>query len=115
MQTNRTEKVAGTIQKMLSEILLRHVKDPDLNLVTILHVKVSKDLRNAKVYFSVLGDQERQKRAIQAMNRAKGFLRSEVGHQLQLRLVPELDFIYDNSAEYAMHINELINQLKQDE
>lgn len=115
MQSNRTEKVAGTIQKMLSDILLRHVKDPDLNLVTILHVKISRDLRNAKVYFSVLGDQEHKKRAILAMNRAKGFLRSEVGQQLQLRLVPEMDFIYDNSTEYAMHINQLINQLKKDE
>lgn len=114
MQTNRVQKVAVTIQRALSEILLRTSKDPDLNLVTILKVTITRDLKYAKAYFSVLGDKERQKKAIAAINRARSFLRTEVGKQLNLRFVPELSFFYDDSIEYAIHIDQLIEKINKD-
>ena len=112
MPGNRVDKVAESVHRTLSEILLRETKDPDLGMVTIIRVTVSRDLRYAKVFYSVLGDAAQPARTKAAFDRAKRFLRGEVGHRLSLRLVPELTFQYDDSSEYAIHIDELIKQAK---
>lgn len=94
----------------LSDILSR-MKDPRIQLVTVVATEVSKDLRYAKMFVSVIGSADEQKEAMIALEKAIGFIRREVGKRIQLRYVPEIRVIYDNTMEKAAHITALIDSL----
>lgn len=116
MNYKRADRVASQIMSELGIMLLQELRDPDFGFMTITKVKVTDDLRHAKIYYSVLGDESVQKTAHAALQKAKGFIRSEIGHRMQLRYVPELAFYYDDTVAYADHINQIINKIhKQDE
>jgi ribosome-binding factor A len=115
MEGKRSEKIADLIQKEISQMLVKGVKDPRIGFVTITRVTVSDDCRLAKVYFSVAGPLEERERSIKGLNSAKGFVRKELGRRIRLRYIPEIMFQFDPSIEYAIHIEELIRHLKQDE
>lgn len=89
------------------------MKDPDLQggLLTVTRVEAAPDLSTAKVYVSVMGGQATAK-AVEALNRAKGHVRSEVAARMHIRRSPELSFVQDDSAAYAAHINSLLKDLK---
>jgi ribosome-binding factor A len=108
----RADRVAALIKEEVSTIVLQELRDPHLGFLTITKVKCSDDLRHAKIFFSVLGTDEQQKSATGALQRALGHIRGEIGHRLNLRLVPEIQFYYDDSAEYAEHIELLLKRLK---
>lgn len=94
--------------------ILRTVKDPGVSeaLVTVTACDVTADLKYAKVYYSVIGgDPEKTRRALE---RATGYIRRELAHRLNLRITPELDFRYDNSAENGAHIMQLLKQVEND-
>lgn len=108
---SRTDRVASEIFRTLTEILHKETKDPRLQSVNLTECKVSKDLSIAKVYFTVIGSNESDEMAqdaIKALEKAKGFFRTEVGKQIKLRITPEIRFYYDSSAENASHIESLI-------
>lgn len=107
----RADRVAALIKEEVSQIVLRELCDPHLGFLTITKVRCSDDLRHAKIYYSVLGTHEEQKSAAQALQRALGHIRGEIGHRLNLRLVPAIQFFYDDSAEYAEHIELLLKRL----
>ena len=109
----RSEKVADLIQKEISEMLGRTIKDPRIGFVTITRVEVSKDCRSAKVYFSVAGTLEERERSMKGLDSARGYVRRELGKRIRLRYTPEITFRFDPSIEYAIHIGEVIEQLKQ--
>jgi len=115
MEGKRSEKVADLIQKEVSEMLLRSIKDPRIGFVTITRVIMSEDCRLAKVYFSVAGTEEEKERSLEGLNSAKGYIRKELGRRVRLRYTPEIVFKFDPSVEYAIHIEEVIRQLKKDE
>jgi ribosome-binding factor A len=107
---NRTERVADLIQKTLAQMLLQDMSDERFRLITITSVTVSRDLSYAKVYVSVLMDEEDKiKAAVQALNRAAKSLRYHLAHEVKLRIVPELKFIYDESTARGFHLSQLIN------
>ncbi|HAA24897.1 MAG TPA: 30S ribosome-binding factor RbfA [Ruminiclostridium sp.] len=107
----RTDRIAGEIQKEISDIIRTGVKDPRLpDLVSVTGVRVTKDLRYAKVYISVFGDEQKRSDAINALNHAAGFIRRELGQRIKLRYTPELMFIPDDSIEQGIHIGKLIEQ-----
>lgn len=107
---DRTERVADLIQKTLAQMLLQDMSDERFRLVTIISVTVSRDLSYAKVYVSVLMDEEDKiKQTVQALNRAAKSLRYHLAHEVDLRIVPELKFIYDESTARGFHISNLIN------
>jgi ribosome-binding factor A len=115
MEGKRSEKVADLIQKEISEMLLRTVKDPRIGFVTITRVSVSEDYRSAKVYFSVPGSLEERQRSMEGLNSAKGYHRKELGRRIRLRYTPEVFFKFDPSIEYSIHIEEVFRHLRGEE
>lgn len=95
----------------ISRILLRKVKDPRVHHVTISDVEVAKDLRTAKVYFSVLTEDLDKDEILAGLDRAAGYIRSELFHTLRIKSVPKLIFKLDPSIEYGAHIEKLLHTL----
>lgn len=114
MEGKRSGKVADLIQREISEMLLKTLKDPRIGFVTITRVAVSEDCRLAKVYFSVTGTLAERKRSTEGLNSAKGYVRKELGRRMRLKYTPEIMFQFDPSIEYAIHIGEVLHQLKQE-
>jgi len=107
----KTERLGNVLHKEISNILLTEIKDEDLKFVTITKVDLSSDLSYAKVYFTVL-DIENKEKVIKDLNGAKGFIRSILmKRKIQIRTMPELHFVYDDSIEYGNKIEELIKKI----
>ncbi len=111
MGFKRADRVGELILAEMSDILLKEVKDPRLHTVTITAVKVTDDLRNAKIYFVEMGKDECGKEIEEGLSRAKGFVRRELGHRLQLRFVPEIIFVHDKSFGYGNRIERLLAEI----
>ena len=108
---DRTDRISEEIKKELSNIIRESNKDPRLpDFVSITAVRVTKDLRYAKVYVSIYGDEEKKKDAITALTSAAGFIRREIGQRISLRYTPEFQFKLDESIEHGMHISKLIEE-----
>lgn len=114
MEGKRSEKVADLIQKEISQMLVKSIKDPRIGFVTITKVSVSEDCRFAKVYFSVVGTLAEKERSMKGLDSAKGFVRKELGRRIRLRYTPEILFQFDPSIEYAIHMGELIQTIQQE-
>ena len=111
---DRTGRISEEMKKEVSAIIQNELKDPRLpKIVSVMSADVTKDLRYAKVYISVLGSEEDKKKALEGLKSAAGFIRREVGHRLQLRYTPELLFELDNSIERGVYISKLINDTLQ--
>ncbi|HHY64959.1 MAG TPA: 30S ribosome-binding factor RbfA [Clostridiaceae bacterium] len=108
---DRTDRISEEIKKELSDMIRNQIKDPRLpEFVSVTAVRVSKDLRYAKVYISVLGDEEKKKGAIAALSSAAGFIRHEIGQRINIRYTPEFSFHLDNSIERGMYVSRLIDE-----
>ncbi len=109
---NRIDRISEEVKRELSTVV-HELKDPRLSvcMVSVVAVQVTKDLKFAKAYISVLGDEKMQKDAITALKNAAGFIRKEIGHRINLRITPEFSFVLDNSIEYGAHINEVLKNL----
>lgn len=108
----RSDRVGGQIQKVLSEILLKKIKDPRLETATITGVKMSRDLKFARVYFVTSGGREGMEEAVEGFKSAFGYVKRKLAAQLGLRYMPELRFFYDDSFDYGSHIDEIIKTIK---
>jgi len=115
MEGKRSEKVADLIQREVSEMLVRSIKDPRIGFVTITKVTVSEDCRFAKVYFSVAGTLAERESSGKGLESAKGYVRKELGRRLRLRYTPEIVFQFDPSIEYAIHMEEVIRNIHRGE
>jgi ribosome-binding factor A len=111
MQGKRLDRVNQLIREEISMLLQRELKDPRLGFVTVTQVETSPDLRTAKVFVSVLGDETKWKASLTALASARGFVRNWLRQHLDLRQIPELDFRADRSMEHAARIQELLRQL----
>lgn len=112
MRSVRLQRINEQVKKELSEMLQFEVKDPRVGFVTITGVSVTPDLQQATVHISVMGTPEEKEEALLGLEKAKGFLRSQLGRRVKLRHTPELVFKLDQSLEYSGRINELLNQLQ---
>jgi ribosome-binding factor A len=108
---NRPERVAQMIQQLLGERFARGMRDPRIGLVTITGVKMSPDLREARVYWTVHGDPEQREHTAKGLENARGFLRREIGTELKLRLTPDLRFTYDEAIDRGERIEQLLRQV----
>ncbi len=108
MTFKRADRVADLIKAELSEILLRRIRDPRIEFVTITDVKMSADLRSAKIYFVQLGKDRLDADLEAGFEKARGFLKRELGKRLRLRYMPEVLFLYDRSFEYGSRIDRLL-------
>ena len=100
------------MQKVLSNLISREIKDPRINPMTsVVSVDVAPDLKTAKVYISVLGDEESKEATRQGLKSAASFMRGQLAKTLNLRNTPELTFIIDNSIEYGVNMSKLIDEV----
>ena len=111
MQGKRTDRVGSLLQMELSKLILERVKDPRLGFITITHVKMTADLKSAVVFFSVMGDQKKREDSLEVLRRASGFLQKEVGHTLNLRYTPRLQFELDDMVDKSFEIDQVIRKL----
>ena len=115
MEGKRSEKVADLIQKEISQMLVKSIKDPRIGFVTITRVTVSEDCRFAKIYFSVAGDLAERESSQKGLESATGYIRKELGRRIRLRYTPEIMFQFDPSIEYAIHMEKLIQSIHEEE
>lgn len=111
----RMEKVQELMKQEISKIILQDLKDPRIGFVTVTAVDVSSDLRNAKIYVSLMGSEQQIADCWRGLQSSLGFLRREVGHRVRLRYTPALTLALDKSVDYSVHIQELLQQIKKDE
>lgn len=111
MQGKRLDRVNQLIKEEISLLLQRELKDPRLGFVTVTEVETSKDLRTAKVFVSVLGDEAQWAASLAALTSARGFARNWLRTHLDLRITPELSFRPDRSLEHAARIQHLLKHV----
>lgn len=111
----RHEIVAEALKKEVSMILHDEIKDPRLGFVTVSKIELAPDKRFAKIYYSVLGNEEQRKKTKEALDSSLGFVRKLVGERVKLRYVPELMFSEDRSLEYSTRIEQILGEIKEKE
>jgi ribosome-binding factor A len=109
----RARKLAERIKVLVAEALSSAVKDPDLGFVTITDVKVTPDLQHSTIYYTVYGSDEEKKQSAEIIERNRGLIRREVGHNLNIRLTPTVEFVLDEIPETAAHMNDLLAQARE--
>ncbi len=107
----RSDRVGCQIQKVLSDILLKRVKDPRLKSASITGVKMSRDLRIARVYFITSDNKNTVDKTIDGFKSALGYVKYKLAAELGLRYMPELRFFYDESFEYGVHIDTILSRI----
>ena len=113
MDDARTRRLAERIAKIVAELLERRIKDPRLGFVTVTEARLTNDLREAKVFYTVFGSAEEREESAAALRSATGIIRSEVGRLIGLRHTPSLEFIADELPENAQRIDELVAAVRQ--
>ena len=111
----RIERINSEMQKSISDIVANRVKDPRVGgLISVIKVDTAKDLKTAKVYVSIYGDKESSKNSFEALKSCAGYIKKEISNDFKdLRVVPTLTFILDDSAEYSEKINALMQEIRQ--
>ncbi len=113
MSHKRQERVGDLIRKEIASMILHHeIKDPRIGFVTITRVRMSADLKTARVYFSQMGTKEEIKESTEGLTSAVPYIRRHLARTLSLKHIPVLSFQYDESIEYASHIERIIKEMK---
>ncbi len=116
MSENRVRRVAEQIKKDVSQIISVELKDPRVaGMTSITDVQLSRDLKYASIYVSILGSDQEKEETLQTLIRASKFIRGEIGKRVRLRYTPELNFYLDTSIEYGAHIESVLKSLKKEE
>jgi ribosome-binding factor A len=108
---SRADRVGALIQQLLSELLRRDISDPRLQSATITEVKLTKDLRLARIFFTAPGGREICEQTAQGFRSAAGFIKRHLGPRLGLRYMPEIEFFYDDSFDHGAHIDQLLKSI----
>ena len=110
MTGDRMRRVDEAVREVLSDAITKEIKDPRVGFVTVTAVETSPDLRRARVFVSVLGNEGVRKRSMQGLRSAHGILQRAVARELRLKHTPTLEFLYDDTSERGMRIAELIDR-----
>src|SRR3954465_11455865 len=110
MATARMRRVNEAVREVLSAQLVAGLKDPRIGFVTVTGVETSPDLRNARVYFSVLGDEEAREEALAGLRHSRGFPPAQINSQLPMKGTAHLGFVYDSTSERAERLSRLIDE-----
>ncbi len=112
----RANRVAEQMKKEVGAIISQKIKDPRVGFVTVTDVEVTGDLQQATIYISVLGSDSKVEDTLKGLSKAKGFIRTEIGQRIRLRITPEIEFKIDTSVAYGNRIDTLLRQVtKEDE
>lgn len=112
---SRSDRVGGLIQQVIAELLQKQISDPRLAKVTITAVKMSRDLRIAKIYFATNSDVHDKQAAMEGFSKAGGFIKRELAQRLGLRYMPHLQFYYDEAIDRGDRIEQLIKRARQND
>jgi ribosome-binding factor A len=115
MGFKRADRVSEAIKREVSLMITQEVKDPRVHFVTVTSVETTDDLRYAKIFVSVLGDDAARKESLEGLKHAKGYIRSELGRKIALRYTPDIQFVLDASLDHSIKIKTLLNSLKKEE
>ncbi|MEN6348039.1 MAG: 30S ribosome-binding factor RbfA [Syntrophomonas sp.] len=117
MSKRRQERMSVEVKRVLSRIIQEDIKDPriDFSSVSITRVDVSNDYSHARVNISILGDEAKQEETMKALQKARGYIRTELAKEIQVRHAPELEFRLDRSIEHGIRISSLLEELKEEE
>ncbi|MGI6174896.1 MAG: 30S ribosome-binding factor RbfA [Christensenellales bacterium] len=106
----RMERINEEVKKAVSDIILMEIKDPQVSSIcSVTSCEVTNDLKHAKIFVSVLDDEKKRQRSIDALNRAAGFITRELGKRVKLRALPRLSFRLDTNIEYGIHMSKMID------
>lgn len=108
---NREQRIKGLIEKNVSEIIRFEMKDPGLGFITVTDAEVSNDFSYAKIFVSFMGSDNKEEQ-LARLNKAKGFIRTGLAKRLDIRKTPELTFVYDDTLDKAMHLEELLKKVE---
>ncbi len=111
----RIQRINETIKEIVSELILYKIKDPRVGIVTITAARISRDLSSARVYFSVMGDEKVRAESLEGLRSATNFMRRSIGQELDLRLSPELNFVYDDSLDRAERIDRKLREARMED
>lgn len=112
MNNKRLGRISEEVKRVISEIIANNIKDPRVNsMTTVTKVEVTRDLRFAKIYISVLGDEKAKQETILGLDNAKGFIRREISNKIDLRYAPEPMFYLDESIEQGIYMSRLIDEV----
>lgn len=110
--SRRTERIAELIRRLVSETIQNKLRDPRIKgFITITRVEVTPDLRLAKVYYSVLGDENKKKKVAYGLKSAKSFMRGFIADELKLRYAPDIMFSFDSTLEHKERVSKILDQL----
>ena len=110
----RIEKLQELIKQEMGKMLLTDLKDPRIGFVTVTDVELTGDLRSAKIFVSIMGDNEQIKNSLDGLQSALGFIRREIGQRIKIRFTPEISFALDTSLDYGDHIQKLLLKVEGD-
>jgi|SRR6185312_11295523 len=110
---HRQERISETLRDELNELIEGELADPRIGLATVSEVKLEPPMRLALVYVAVAGDEREQRRSLEGLMAARGFLKAELAHRLQVRRVPDLRFELDRSSEYTARLDALLRRSRQ--
>ena len=110
----RIEKLQELIKQEMGKMLLTDLKDPRIGFVTVTDVELTGDLRSAKIFVSIMGDNEQIKNSLEGLQSALGFIRREIGQRIKIRFTPEISFALDTSLDYGDHIQKLLLKVEGD-
>lgn len=114
MNAIRVKRIASSLQREISDIIANEIRDEDLKMVTVTHIKLASDLGYAKIYVTTVFDEKKEK-VIEDLNNAKGFIKGELARRkFEIRTMPDLEFVYDESLAYADNIEKIIKKLNAD-
>jgi ribosome-binding factor A len=116
VSSNRIERISEEVKREASQIILNELKDPRISkMISVTKAVVTKDMRYAKIYVSIMAENEEKKSVFEGLKNAAGFIRKELGSRIQLRYSPEVIFEIDDSIEYGMKISNLLKQISSTE
>jgi ribosome-binding factor A len=110
--THRARRVADLVREVLADLVRREVRDPRVGMVTITAVRVSPDLKHARVFVSSLGDPEVREASVDALNHAAPFLRRSLGKTVRLKYVPALDFVADTALDTGLRVERILDEIR---
>jgi len=115
MDNKRSVRLGELLLELVSQLLRKEVSDPRIGPVTLTGAEVTKDLKQARIYFSLLTGNERKEEVLSGLKSAKGFIRAKIAKELKLRFVPTIEFVYDDTQSHVQRIEELLKQIKKEE
>lgn len=110
----RVEKLQELIKQEMGKMLLKDIKDSRIGFVTVTGVEMTGDLREAKIYVSIMGNDEQIKSSLEGLQSALGYIRREIGRRIKIRFTPEISFALDKSLDYSEHIQKLLLKIEQE-